>query len=146
MSCRTNSNTTLQNLLLIGLAVVFPPVPVFLLDNYRVLTRPMLITVLLTLCGHVPGVIFAIYYVLDHESFKRRLGYSRLDDEQAVPNETTTAHNHVDHPPLAPVGHYTDEVSHINGGDEPPSYQDIGEGSSHGGDAKAHGDNKVQQE
>lgn len=156
MANPSESSKTLQNILLIGLAIVFPPIPVFLLDNYRALTKPMLITVLLTVFGHIPGVIFAIYYIIEHEKFHshhhhhhhERSQYSRLDDEQQIPETVPAVHNHVDHPPLAPVGRYTDdEIDHSHHG-EPPKYQDITEGGSKGqSDSKAVlGDHKVQQD
>jgi uncharacterized membrane protein YqaE (UPF0057 family) len=139
MTSRRQENSSFQNFLLIVLAVIFPPIPVFILDNYCVWTKPMLITVLLTIFGHVPGIIFAIYYIVEYGKFNTspRTGYVRLDEEESVPHTS----NHVDHPPVSPPGSSsTSSPQHFLTPEHPPNYQDVVPPS----DSKLS-DNKVQQ-
>ena len=94
----------------------------------------MLITVLLTIFGHIPGIIFAIYYIVEYGKLNTsRTGYVRLDEEERVPQTS----NHVDHPPVSPIASSSNQLLTP---ENPPNYQDVVPSS----DSKLS-DNKVQQ-
>ena len=78
-----------QNILLIVLSFIIPPVPIIMLSDNSIFTKECLISVILTLLGHIPGVLFSLYYILI-EYPKRatrhsgRDGYIRIEDEDEI--------------------------------------------------------------
>lgn len=125
-------NAGLQKLLLIILAFIFPPLPVIVLNNYCVWNLSTLLVVLFTLCGHFPGIIYAVWFILTKK--QPRSGYQRLDDEQSVPSPN----NNGSVTPSAP--------SSSANADEPPSYEEAHQGSTNSAKlaAKSASDNKIQ--
>lgn len=125
-------NQGLQKLLLILLALIFPPLPVIVLNNYCVWNLSTLLVVLFTLCGHFPGIIYAIWFILTKK--QPRNGYQRLDDEQNVPTPVNGSEGHLS----APLN--------SSSADEPPTYEESRQGSTSTPTlaTKSASDNKIQ--
>ena len=125
------------------MALILPPLPLFLMTapHYTLFTKEIFISVLLTLLGHVPGIIFSLYLIFTkddiHDGFARGDGAatSLLHDDVAT-------HNHVDHPPTVPYQPYTDNAGGSSQPhDDPPQYAE----STHPSLADTKGtDHKVQ--
>lgn len=145
-----------QTIILVILCFIFPPLPVFLLTENSLYTRELLLSVLLTILGHIPGVLFSLYYVL--VEYPRRngfyccsQGYIRIeehenDDPESRPMESERSH--------AQETNYTEPqfeqapiAGSVHGGGEninaePPSYEEIASNNPFKPDLKP--DNKVQ--
>ncbi|ODV67489.1 hypothetical protein HYPBUDRAFT_152408 [Hyphopichia burtonii NRRL Y-1933] len=146
-----------QMIILAVLLFFIPPLPIFLLTapKYTILTKEFLVSVLLTLFGHVPGVLFSLYYVLiefpriNADAYERAEGYIRLGDDE----ESQLVSNEEERPDpsrlgISQVQPPSNLDSHSNAGNtgEPPRYEDIvaPHEQQHPGDTKNGGDNKVQ--
>ncbi|KAK6197046.1 uncharacterized protein RJT21DRAFT_58859 [Scheffersomyces amazonensis] len=155
----TNPNSHAERFLLILLAIVLPPLPIFIIKKYSIWNKEFLVSVLLTIFGHVPGAVFSIYYILVEfpRSSLQTGEYVRLpDDEERNITESTTNANPTANDPAAPSfgeasfppdndaeHHYeANEGSSI----PPPSYDDVASAStsSYPVDSKQNLDNKVQ--
>ncbi|ODV80442.1 uncharacterized protein CANTADRAFT_29841, partial [Suhomyces tanzawaensis NRRL Y-17324] len=147
-----------QRVLLVIMAFVFPPLPVFILKEYHVFNKETLIVVLLTLLGHIPGIIFALWYSLVEfpKANGQRDGYVRIDeesgptgpisvsadDDDTVGSETgkqVAATRYTDNPGSSSAQGDGDDVA-------PPDYEDIAGSSNLAplADSKRGGDHKVQ--
>lgn len=129
-----------DTLLLLIMAIVLPPLPVFLI-NKTVFTKEFLVSVLLTILGHIPGLLFSFYYILI-EHPKQTV---RLDEEAALDH----GHDHDNFTPRNQQSGYTDvepqsptqdpiESPIVGSSDAPPTYNEV---NSKPVDVK---DNKVQ--
>ncbi|KAI3402422.2 hypothetical protein KGF56_004830 [Candida oxycetoniae] len=72
-----------EQFILIITALVLPPLAIFLAKKYSVTNKEFLISLVLTLFGHVPGSIFSVYYLvcIDFPS------YTRLPDAEETPTD-----------------------------------------------------------
>lgn len=149
---RENPNFS-QKILLVIMGLFIPPLPVFLLTgpNYTILTKEFFVTVLLTFLGHIPGVLFAIYYVLvEYPKTLHDPSYTRIDEESRPRARVS---------PTPANGGYTDEPNNeievqapaagsSTSGPEveapPPDYEEIVDPKQREIDSKRVGDNKVQ--
>lgn len=152
-----------QRILLILLAFILPPLPIIMLSNNNVFTKECLISIILTLLGHVPGVLFSLYYILiEYPKRLSRLygrgGYIRIEergdenDERAPslgnggqPLQQTNGSQEILESLLEPLansknGSSNDEVDQS----QPPNYEDVVGSSDGHRDSKLSGDNKVQ--
>lgn len=140
-----------QNVLLIILSLILPPLPIIMLSNNSIFTKECLISVILTLLGHIPGVFFSLYYILIEypKRFTRqsgRDGYIRIEDEDEIrPTQ-------VSHSDQFSQDHQETQGSLLNISPDnesgslrppPPNYEDI-VGSNGQRDSKLTSDNKVQ--
>lgn len=138
------------------MAFILPPLPIFLLTgpNYTVFTKEILISVILTLFGHVPGIIFSLYVIFLQYN-RSRDGYDSIDGDALLGRQPATNnhveshdsshHHHHDGTPqsIAPQVHqpYHDDVAH----EEPPHYTEVASGSTKHNTRDTKGvDNKVQ--
>lgn len=144
-----------QQVILAILGFILPPLPIFLLTspNYTIFTKEFLVSVILTLLGHVPGVLFSLYFIFieyarAHEGAGGpRDGYIRINenDEESqlrVNNAGDNAHgNHqLGIANVQPPQHQAKTSE-----PEPPKYEDIAPSNNTAtNDSKSHGDNKVQ--
>lgn len=132
-----------QRFILCIAAIALPPLPVFLLSgpNYTVFTKEFLITLLLTVFGHLPGAIFALYFIfVVHPSRYRRAN----SDYISLPRDEESRVHH-DEDERSPLG-----ISRVSQPDEhhesllvPPKYEDIVTEPPAVSDSKSS-DNKVQ--
>lgn len=120
-------NTT-QKIILVVLAFVLPPLPVLLLTapNYT-FTLEFFVLVVLTLLGHVPGVLYTVWFLLFE--LKHPEGYIRIDEEAPQPRPLG----------ITRASEQAGEQAHASQA-EPPKYDDV----VPFGDVKAPGDHKVQ--
>ncbi|WEJ93959.1 hypothetical protein PSN45_001436 [Yamadazyma tenuis] len=151
--------STLQKSLLCLLAFFLPPAPVFMLQK-TIFTKEFLVSVLLTLMAHFPGLLFSLYFIIIEYP---RTGYVSADTENQ-------RHHHHDGDDNQPSSHaaasYSDFVPAVGdygsnsespvpaGGAEgssnapPPTYDEVvpvEHQLQHGeADSKRSGDNKVQ--
>ena len=139
-----------QTILLIVLSFIIPPVPIIMLSNNSIFTKECLISVILTLLGHIPGVAFSLYYVLI-EYPKRitrrsgRDGYIRIgDDDEIRPTLVVDSNPYAQEQErqgsLLDIPQNESESLHP----PPPDYEEIAGGSNGQKDSKLAGDNKVQ--
>lgn len=122
-----------SQLVLAIMALFFPPLPVFLLTgpNYTILTKEVLISILLTIFGHLPGFIFSLYIIYKKDT--RIDGYTALEDDDSHRNDRSHSHSHHNH------DHHSDNHSHQAISppfhdlpkDEPPQYDAIASSSNH---------------
>lgn len=141
-----------QNILLIVLSFIIPPVPIIMLSDNSIFTKECLISVILTLLGHIPGVLFSLYYILI-EYPKRitrrsgRDGYIRIEDEDEIRPNYATDSNQFAQEHQGTQGSLSN-ISQTNESESlhppPPNYEDIVGGSDGQRDSKLAGDNKVQ--
>ncbi|KAK6454745.1 uncharacterized protein RJT20DRAFT_137088 [Scheffersomyces xylosifermentans] len=148
-------------------AFVLPPLPIFLLQDYSIFTKEFLVAVILTVLGHIPGTIYAVFFILVEypryiANTRNEAGYRRVpDDEEALLNaEESTSHE--DDPPSGaipvfgislPQQHeqpkvdqqFQESLVDTNEG-LPPSYEAIAGPSTAPvvSDSKSEADNKVQ--
>lgn len=136
---------SVQTLLLIVLACIFPPLPVIILNDYCVWNLLTLLVVLLTLCGHIPGIVYGVYFVATHRGrLSRRDGYQLLDDrERDIPDGPSAGPSSGPSSSSGPKQQPAQATSHYipTSGDLLPSYDDV-QGSS--SSAAKPTDNKVQ--
>ncbi|EGV60767.1 hypothetical protein CANTEDRAFT_128376 [Yamadazyma tenuis ATCC 10573] len=139
--------STLQKSLLCLLAFFLPPAPVFMLQK-TIFTKEFLVSVLLTLMAHFPGLLFSLYFIIIEYP---RTGYVSADTENQ-------RHHHHDGDDNQPSSHaaasYSDFSPVPAGGAEgssnapPPTYDEVvpvEHQLQHGeADSKRSGDNKVQ--
>lgn len=152
-------NDSPGKVILLVAAFVLPPLPIFLLQDYNIFTREFLVAVILTVLGHIPGTIFAVFYILVEypKVYGRRqaaAGYLSVpgDVENQIENEEQTPsgerepfrdqHDQEEHQQFTDTDNAANETN-------PPSYEAVA-GSSTGeahtvSDIKLNGDNKVQQ-
>ncbi|CAI5756330.1 unnamed protein product [Candida verbasci] len=71
-----------EQFILIVTAIILPPLSIFFAKRYSLVNKEFWISVILTLIGHLPGVIFVLYYLLYIEFPKNRESYIRLNDEE----------------------------------------------------------------
>lgn len=141
-----------QNILLIVLSFIIPPVPIIMLSDNSIFTKECLISVILTLLGHIPGVLFSLYYILI-EYPKRatrhsgRDGYIRIEDEDEIRPIHATDSNQFAQDQQETQGSLLN-VPQDNESESlhppPPNYEDIVGASDRQRDSKLAGDNKVQ--
>lgn len=141
-----------QNILLIVLSFIIPPVPIIMLSDNSIFTKECLISVILTLLGHIPGVLFSLYYILI-EYPKRvtrrsgRDGYIRIEDEDEIRPIHATDSNQFARDQQETQGSLLN-VPQDNESESlhppPPNYEDIVGASDSQRDSKLAGDNKVQ--
>lgn len=144
-----------QTLILIILCFVFPPLPVFLLKENSLYSRELLLSILLTILGHVPGVLFSIYYVVVEYPRKNGFyccsqGYIRIEDHEnedpeSRPMESESTHNeepNYTNPEAQVQEETTHQGSSQNIHSEPPSYDEVANNNPFKSDLKR--DNKVQ--
>ena len=151
-----------QKILLVLLAFILPPLPIVVLSNNSIFTQECLISVILTLLGHIPGVLFSLYYILiEYPKRLARLygreGYIRIEDEDEIrpsqfvhdgqlsqdPEESQA----IDGPLLVILPNYRDGDNNYESNQlepSPPNYEDIVGASDNQRDSKLAGDNKVQ--
>lgn len=122
-------NTEYILLILIGFFV--PPVPIFLLDK-TIFSKEFLVSVLLTLLGHLPGVLFSIYYiVIEFPRRHRQRGYRNLDEENRNQPEHHESEEQQSQPSVyvgeQTQGSYNDIPEPVAGGSDapPPNYSDV---------------------
>lgn len=140
-----------QTMLLIVLSFIIPPLPIIMLSNNAIFTKECLISVILTLLGHIPGIIFSLYYILiEHpKRITRRSGrdgYIRIgDDDEIRPTPV------VDGNPFIQEHGRQESLLDVSQNNEsesmhppPPNYEEIVGGSNGQKDSKLTGDNKVQ--
>lgn len=147
--------------LLFAMAIILPPLPIFLIDR-NIFSRNFIISCLLTLCGGIAGLIFScyiIYLYLKHESILD--GYTRLDDdeeqqlhahagrqieqEEHQQEQEQPTHSHRIH---HDEEHTQPDPNQILTASDLPSYDDIvgrSNGSEQPRDVKTTGDHKVQK-
>lgn len=141
-----------QNILLIVLSFIIPPVPIIILSDNSIFTKECLISVILTLLGHVPGVLFSLYYILIEypKRANRRLGrngYIRIEDEDEIRPVHASESNQLAQDQQESQRTLLNIPQ--NDGSEslhppPPNYEDIVNASDGHRDSKLAGDNKVQ--
>ncbi|CAH2354396.1 hypothetical protein CLIB1423_16S01750 [[Candida] railenensis] len=114
------------------MAFILPPLPLFLLTgpNYTIFTKEIFISLLLTIFGHIPGIIFSLYVIFyDSDPFASDgpLGYTSIDDEGSDhPHHHNHHHDtHSGGPPAPVSGSGSGSGSHgnyssINSNDNPP--------------------------
>lgn len=161
-----NTPNFVQKVILIILAFILPPLPVFLITKNIFQTPEFFISVILTILGHIPGVLFALYYILVEypKTIARaddREGYIRINNEdeiRATNNANDEIHSQEHRGDEQETGKVIlgnnasigQEDSTSSQSDQrqqpPPNYEDI-VGSSNGNtrDTKQLGDNKVQE-
>lgn len=157
----SNNPNSCQKILLVAMGLFVPPLPVFLLTepNFSIWTMEFWITVVLTILGHVPGVLFAIYFVLIgfDKAKAGREGYIVIDEErdlEANPQPESVPEFVPESAPEDPVPASQPElaISKVEAPEptesnepEPPRYEDIVSPDQHyQSDSKQSGDNKVQ--
>lgn len=142
-----NVPSTVQNVFLVLLAILVPPLPIYLLTgpNYTVKTKEFLICLIITLCFTLFAVFYALYFVLIlfPNANEAREGYIRIDEESPLEPE----------PVQAQEGPEPSTKASVTGSPEPlqeaglPSYEES-EGSSTGeprpDNMNKFGDHKVQ--
>ncbi|CUM50811.1 unnamed protein product [Debaryomyces tyrocola] len=141
-----------QNILLIILSFIIPPVPIIMLSDNSIFTKECLISVILTLLGHIPGVLFSLYFILI-EYPKRahrhsgRDGYIRIEDEDEIRPIRATDSNQLAQDQQETQGSLLN-IPQDNESESPhpppPNYEDIVGASDGQRDSKLAGDNKVQ--
>lgn len=146
---------TIQRVLLVAMGVFIPPLPIYLLTepNFTILTTEFWISVVLTLLGHVPGVLFAVYFVLigfDKVS-EAREGYIVIGDEDDLEANPVGQPDLAQQPAVAEPPHQDLSISKVeppqttSNEPEPPRYEDIvGHDQPQQSDSKQSGDHKVQ--
>lgn len=74
---------TFQKLILVILSFVFPPVVIVLLEQ-KIWCREVALAVVLQLLGHIPGTIFALFYLFLEYPRRQEIRslYQRLDDAE----------------------------------------------------------------
>lgn len=79
----TNTTPSLQEqFVLIVAAIILPPLAIFLSKKYSIWNKEFWISVVLTLIGHIPGAIFAVYYLLCVQFPQQGVeGYTQLPDD-----------------------------------------------------------------
>lgn len=169
-TAQTEPPSDFQKLILVVMGIILPPLPVFLLLGNTIFTMEFLVSVLLTLLGHLPGVLFAVYFILvKFPQTSRNEGYIRINDDEnqlGVDSEhTETGHDSgidaENQEPTQPRQHFgIDDAEHgkighpgakdsgdvKDSGDAqaPPDYEDI-VGSSNIAPLTDTKDNKVQE-
>ena len=144
-----------QNILLIVLSFIIPPVPIIMLSDNSIFTKECLISVILTLLGHIPGVLFSLYYILieyPKRATRRsgRDGYIRIEDEDETrPIHATDSNQFAQDQQetqgsLLNVPQNNESESLHPPPPPPPNYEDIVGASDSQRDSKLAGDNKVQ--
>lgn len=141
------SSNSAQKLFLSLMGVIFPPLPIFILKRYDIFNKEILVSVILTLLGHLPGVIFSIYYIyvlsdeID-EAPGASSGYTRLDDDNDSDNLQASQSHHNE----LGISHVVRPEIIEGMNDEPPQYEAIsGSGNQPRPDQKVFNDNKVQE-
>ncbi|RLV93620.1 hypothetical protein JA1_002357 [Spathaspora sp. JA1] len=150
-----------EHFILIIAALVLPPLAIFLVKKYSIWNKEFLVSVLLTMFGHVPGAVFTLYYLLCVEFPQSRdQGYNRLpDDEESrggFAQEGTYQEQEQEQPQQSEqeTGIYVrtssstsppDESQPLQEGDL-PAYEDIVQPlQTRVGDVKGSSDNKIQR-
>lgn len=118
---------SVQQVILCILGVLVPPAPVFIVQR-TVFTKEFLVCLILTVLAHLPGVLFAIYFVLVEYKGPEYVPV----DEEAAPRSTRPTPivggnrvSYTDEPPTEstePSG-LTEPVE--GGSEAPPSYDDV---------------------
>lgn len=139
--------TDFQKLVLLVMGVILPPLPVFLLQGNTIFTMEFLVSVLLTVLGHLPGVLFAVYYIcVKYPQSTREEGYIRIDDENQVgfqdtPSDEPHSRQHFG---IDDVDHGKSDAKPESAGEQaPPDYDEI-VGTSNIAPLTDTKDNKVQ--
>lgn len=145
--------TGLQKFILVLLALILPPLPILLVNNFKFSQRQFLFSVVLTIFGHFPGLLYSLYYLffeLPEGAFEsNQEGYIRIQDEEsAVPGRPVQAQS----PPrqggqkLGVAPHERPVNGRVNEGssssENPPSYTDIVDNNA----PRDTKDNKVQHD
>ncbi|RCK67661.1 hypothetical protein Cantr_03411 [Candida viswanathii] len=155
---RPNPAARGETFLLIIMAIVLPPLPMYLMDK-TIFSRNFIVCCLLTLCGGIAGLIFScyiIYLYLKQDSILE--GYTRLgDDEEQQLRAESQAHREEQAPEAQPLHphrihhdeeHTQPDPNQILTASDLPSYDDIVGGSQprdeYPRDVKSNGDHKVQ--
>lgn len=153
-----------EKILLTLMAFLLPPLPVFLLQK-SIFTKEFLVCVILTLLGHLPGTLFALYFLFFGQD--SRQDYSRIDEEssgnggshvsQSEPSapqaiNSTPTQRYTDQEPEAPQqANASAHATPVEGSSDapPPTYdeavpkeQQLRQSEI---DSKRSGDNKVQR-
>lgn len=152
-----------EKILLTIMAFILPPLPVFL-QQKTIFTKEFLVCLILTFMGHLPGTLFALYYIYFVQDFREN--YTRIDEESETNGVAGGRISGSDSPHVensAPVQRYTDEetetpqpessveVLPVEGSSDapPPTYdesvpkdQQLKQSEI---DSKSSGDNKVQR-
>lgn len=115
-----------QDVLLYILALIFPPLPVFIRKG--LFTREMAISLFLTAFFHFPGLLYS-WYVTYESSLDRQTDSRGYRDIEQQTNETG----------IPQFEAYSDNNV------TPPAYEDIAEGSTSGEPVAPLGDNKIQK-
>ncbi|CUM68225.1 uncharacterized protein PRCAT00005946001 [Priceomyces carsonii] len=143
--------TGFQKVILTLLAFIFPPLPVFMLNNYVVFSKEMLLSVLLTILGHLPGVLYSIFYIFVEFPKQNRSteGYIQITDDEetnirAAPRSTTGENSSPSESRLGTSNVESAPLVQNSSEDEPPNYEEIaGSSKPNVRDSK---DNKVQHQ
>lgn len=149
------SNTTpsqQEQFILIVAAIILPPLAIFLSKKYSIWNKEFWISVVLTLIGHIPGAIFAVYYLLYVQYPQQGVeGYTQLPDdvEQQLHAEHQQELNQEQQQGIRiyhDEEHVQPKENQILTANDLPSYDDIvgsSEGTTEHRDVKG-GDNKIQ--
>lgn len=139
--------------LLIIIAIVLPPLGVFLVKQNSIRNKEFWVTLFLTICGHIPGTVFALYYMICIEFPKSRNGegYHRLpeDEESQVGGASSgQPERHQSPTPKTPLNQNNVQTqaqesssSHVDSG--LPAYEEV-VGTPQPTDSKANRDHKIQ--
>ena len=137
-----HGTSMLQKIILILLAFILPPLPVLLLLEYNYKAGPFLVCVILTLLGHAPGVMFALYYILWQHSERLNQYYTRLhEDDELLYDQNDQDNERV---VLGQTNSNTTQVYGINHSTlvgPPPDYNEVVE---NGKTTDFKADNKIQ--
>ncbi|KAG7664697.1 uncharacterized protein J8A68_001794 [[Candida] subhashii] len=159
MANNPTPSTEQVHFLLIIIGIVLPPLAIFLVKGNSIWNKEFWVSLLLTTFGHIPGAIFALYYMICIEFVKRRGddegGYHRLPDDEesqlraeatATDQDGPTATNaKLPVPGGVPPPAAEGSSSNTEAGGDLPAYEDIvGLSQPPLSDTKANGDNKVQ--
>ncbi|KAL6452596.1 OSR8 Hydrophobic protein OSR8 [Candida maltosa Xu316] len=142
-----------EQFILIVAAILFPPLPIFIVRRYNICNKEFIISVLLTILGHLPGIIFALYFLLCVYFPQQGLeGYTRLPDDveqqlhaESDANAEPHQRPHEVHRIHHDEEHTQPDPSQVLTASDLPAYEDIAgpsAGTEHPRDVK--GDNKVQ--
>ncbi|EGW33643.1 uncharacterized protein SPAPADRAFT_50498 [Spathaspora passalidarum NRRL Y-27907] len=102
-----NTQPQQEQFILIIAALVLPPLAIFLAKKYSIWNKEFLVSVLLTMFGHIPGAIFTLYYLWYIEfPQSRQGGYNRLpdDDESRLGQQQEGFYEDHDHHQESRVG------------------------------------------
>ena len=69
-----------EQFILIIAGVILPPLAVFLAKRYSIWNKEFWITLFLTLLGHLPGLVFAIYWLVCVQFPQQGINYTPVED------------------------------------------------------------------